>query len=217
MQDEKGFAVIFLVIGAVLLVIVLVIGGNFISKSPNSQSTGQSTTSSRNSQDQSHGNENAGGGNPKAYNQNAVFYNDSGIVIEHNFPGENNLSSEESEMYVYNESGSEITFTKTSMDYLIDGVAQGGKSGTWELFPDWRSWEMIQYTNIGEQYNDDTPLVVKPGQKAKIHYHYNVGNSSGDHADQSSSSPVSESQSVQINLAFTQDGKTQTINQTLEK
>ena len=133
MHDEKGFAVIFVVIGAVLLVIALVIGGNFISKSPNNQGIGQPTTSSGNFQGQPHGNE--GGSSPKTYNQNAVFYNEGGIIIEHNFPGENNLSSEESEMYVYNESDLEIVFTKTSMDYLIDGVAQGSKSGTWELYP----------------------------------------------------------------------------------
>lgn len=205
---SKGFAPILVIIVIVLVAAAFVGGGAFFgnkSKSadkehqpPGSQETGYSDTSSGFGHEADRGDQRGGG-------RGAVFYNENGVVIEHYFPGENNLSSEESEMYVYNETPSEITFTKTSMDYLINGVAQGGKSGTWELFPNARSWDKIQYTNISEEYYDGTPLVVKPGQKAKIHYHYDVEGSSGS------------GESVKINLAFTQNGSNQTIDRKLER
>lgn len=218
MHDEKGFAVIFVVIGAVLLVIALVIGGNFISKSPNNQGTGQSTTSSGNFQGQPHGSESAGGESLKVYSQNAVFSNEGGVVIEHYFPGENHLSTEESEAYVYNESNSPVVFTTTIINYLLNGVSQNSSSGTWELFPTASSWEKIQYTNIGEQNYDGTPLVVEPGQKAKIHFHYNVeGTNHESGSSRESQSSIKGNQSVSILLVFTQDNETKTIEQTLEK
>jgi len=208
MRKSEGFAAVLVMFGIVLVVAAFVVGGIFFSNKDKEEthSLGQPLTSIGDFQDKEHGSQ---GGKSAVFSDaganDGVFYNENGIVIEHNFPGENNLSSEESEMYVYNETDSEITFTKTSMDYLINGVAQGGKSDTWELFPDARSWDKIQYTNIGEGYGDGTPLVVSPGQKAKIHYHYDtVGGSA-------------QSESVQINLAFTQDGTTQAINKTLER
>ena len=139
--------------------------------------------------------------------QNPVFYQQNGLTLEFYWPlGDlSNLSADETEILAYNESGEVIEFKTPKITFTENGVPRAQISGTWEKFPSRYSWDRIEYISIPPSLYTGEPLLVYPGEKAKIHWHLE-GIASTD-----------TNQSVALVLAVETGVGTETITQTLVK
>lgn len=163
-----------------------------------------------------------GNSTPAAYRQNVTpqqqfsgpsattttIFEQDGVSFEHFWPLDQlnqNLKADESEIIVHNRGNQAVEFSSVAMDYFIAGAQMPDYSGTWEKFPDDVSWEKIEYLNIGAQYYKGERLALEPGQKGKIHYHYQVQPSQSQNPDQK----------IKLNLAFMIAGKPYKLDQEL--
>ena len=137
--------------------------------------------------------------------QNAVFYDQNGLTLEYYWPldDQSNLSADETEILAYNESDEAIEFTLPNMTFTENGRLRTQFSGTWEKFPSRYSWERIEYISIPPSSYQGEPLLVHPGEKAKIHWHLE-GVTSAD-----------TNQSVALDLTVTTGARTETITRAL--
>lgn len=103
------------------------------------------------------------------------FYNKDGIALQHYWPGEESFSNEETEILLFNESGSNLEVKSFNLDYSVEGKTYPHKSGTWEKFPTIESWERNEYIMISPQYYKGEQLLIAPNQKGKLHWHINFG------------------------------------------
>lgn len=139
----------------------------------------------------------------------AIFHQDGKVVFEHYWPLDllaQHLKADESEMVVYNDGDSNIQITSTDMKFLLDGKSYSQYSGTWEKFPSRTSWEKLEYINIKSDYYKNEPLILQPGQKAKIHYHYKFD-----------TDIANKKHAVQINLKYKLNGLEKNIDKKLER
>lgn len=116
------------------------------------------------------------------YGNRTPFYSSGGIKMEYYWPQDPiapNLSAEETEFLVYNETAGTMEITSLTINYTIGGAAVPIYSGTWESFPSRQSWERMAYVNIG-QASYAGSLRLGPGEKGKIHHHI-TRSGSGDH------------------------------------
>lgn len=63
------------------------------------------------------------------------FYSEDGLSLTHSWPGEGNFSNEETEVLLFNESGSSVEVKSFDLTYTVEGKNYPHKSGTWEKFP----------------------------------------------------------------------------------
>ena len=104
-----------------------------------------------------------------------AFYQDGQVIFEHYWPldpASNHLKADESEILVYNDGTVPVQIISPDMIFFLDGKSYPQYSGTWERFPSRTSWERIEYINIDPEHYHNEPLILQPGQKGKIHYHY---------------------------------------------
>lgn len=101
-----------------------------------------------------------------------VLYQQEGLTFEHYFPYTGSLKGDESEILVYNQGTMPIQITSSDMKFIVEGRTYEQYSGTWEKFPSKQSWERIDYINIKPPYYQGQPLILEPGQKGKLHWHY---------------------------------------------
>ena len=113
------------------------------------------------------------------------------------------LSADETEILVYNESDEAIEFKTPRMRFTENGSPRAQISGTWEKFPSRYSWDRIEYISIPPSLYQGEPLLVHPGEKAKIHWHLERITS------------ADTNQSVALDLTVTIGVRTETITQTL--
>ncbi len=142
---------------------------------------------------------------PKLMNEK-VFFEKGNIQFEHYWPNSGSLGSDESEILVYNEGNVSVQIVSTDMKFIAGGKTYTQYSGTWEKFPSRASWDRIEYTNIQPNYYKGEPLIIQPGQKGKIHYHYQFG---GDISQQQ--------QAVKINIVYNHGGKEESIDMELKR
>ena len=137
--------------------------------------------------------------------QNPVFYQQNGLTLEFYWPLSDlsNLSADETEILAYNETGEVIEFKAPKMTFTENGIPRAQFSGTWEKFPSRFSWDRIEYISIPPSPYQGEPLLVYPGEKAKIHWHLE-GIASTD-----------TNQSVSLTLTVETGARTETITQTL--
>ena len=142
---------------------------------------------------------------PPQVNTDSIFFERDGVTFEHNWPDteSKSLKGDESEIFVYNENDNNIEFIATNMIFFVGETSYNIYSGTWEKFPSRNSWDRIEQINIGQGYSGE-PLILEPGQKGKIHYHYEFDISAED-----------PNQRVQIDLTYTLNGETKIIDQEL--
>lgn len=129
-----------------------------------------------------------------------ILYQQDGVTLEHYFPNTGSLKSDESEILVYNRGNVTVQITSSDMKFIVEGRTYEQYSGTWEKFPSQQSWEKIDYVNIKPPYYQGQPLVLEPGQKGKLHWHY-----------QFESDIRGKEQAVDIEITFTSGGKSITI------
>ncbi|QQG39663.1 MAG: hypothetical protein HYS81_04820 [Candidatus Aenigmatarchaeota archaeon] len=122
-----------------------------------------------------------------------IFFSKDGVSMEHYWPSTYSLKGDESEMLIYNEGGERVSIVSVEMTFTAGGRTYEQYSGTWEAFPSRQSWERIDYVNMHPDYYKGEPLVLEPGQKGKVHYHYRFGDVSGE-------------QSVSIDLTYKAGG-----------
>ena len=137
--------------------------------------------------------------------QNSVFYEQNGLTLEYYWPldDSSNLSADETEILAYNESDEAIEFVMPQMTFTEGGSPRAQISGTWEKYPSRNSWDRIEYISIPPSLYQGEPLLLQPGEKAKIHWHLE-GITSTD-----------TNQSVALDLTVTTGARTETITQTL--
>lgn len=133
------------------------------------------------------------------YGYREAFWQKEGISLQHYWPGEENFSNEETEILIFNDSNVSIQIKSFSLDYSVEGKVYPHKSGTWEKYPSKTSWEKLEYLNISPQYYKGEQLIVKPGEKGKLHWHILFG-----------PTPMSGKQTVHVKLTLLK--KSQTIN-----
>src|SRR3989338_10419930 len=134
-----------------------------------------------------------------------TFYKDGNIVFDHHWPNTQSLGGDESEVFVYNDGNSVFQVKSTDMVFVAGGKSYSQYSGTWEKFPSRSSWERIEYINIHPNYYKNEPLVLQPGQKGKIHYHYQFP---GD---------ISGKQEAKIKITYLVGGEEKKVDQTLTR
>ncbi len=138
-----------------------------------------------------------------------AFYQDGQVIFEHYWPldpASKYLKADESEILVYNDGNVAVQITSTDMVFFLDGKSYSQYSGTWEKFPSRSSWERIEYLNIHPNYYHNEPLILQPGQKGKIHYHYKFDTDISN-----------KKHSVQIDLTYKINGVEKEIHQKLER
>ena len=137
--------------------------------------------------------------------QNPVFYEQNGLTLEYYWPldDRSNLSADETEILAYNESDEAVEFKTPEMTFMENGTLRAQFSGTWEKFPSRYSWDRIEYIAIPPSLYQGEPLLVHPGEKAKLHWHLERITS------------TDTKQSVVLDLTVTTGGRTETIRQTL--
>ena len=137
--------------------------------------------------------------------QNPVFYEQNGLTLEYYWPldDRSNLSADETEILAYNESDAAIEFKMPKVTFMENGTPRAQFSGTWEKFPSRYSWDRIEYIAIPPSLYQGEPLVVHPGEKAKLHWHLERISS------------TDTNQSVVLDLTVATRGRTETIRQTL--
>lgn len=135
----------------------------------------------------------------------SVFFQENNLVLEHYWPNDAFLKDDESEILAYNEGSSPIQFISPDMVFYIDEQAFNQYSGTWEKFISRQSWDRTEYINIEPDYYKNEPLVLQPGEKGKLHWHYQFPPG------------LSGKPAVSIKLQILKDGKTTVIDQRLTK
>ena len=143
--------------------------------------------------------------NSKLEAPSSMFYQQNGLTLEYYWPLDEQgfLSDSETEILASNESGEAIEFKSPTVTFLENGSQRGQTSGTWEKFPSRYSWDRIEYISIPPSSYQGDPLLVEPGEKAKIHWHMeNVTSADTD-------------QSVAIDLTVTTATGTESISQTI--
>ena len=133
---------------------------------------------------------------------NEYFYSKDDISLKHTWPGEGNFSNEETEILLFNESSSSIEVKSFNLEYQVEGKTYPHKSGTWEKFPSKTSWEKIEYIMLSPQHYKGEPLILKPGQKGKLHWHMEFG-----------SQPLDGKQIIQLKLTLLKGNETITIDE----
>jgi hypothetical protein len=105
--------------------------------------------------------------------QSSGFYELNGLTLEYYWPLDerSNLSADETEILAYNEGDSAIEFLATRMTFTESGRIRAQSSGTWEKYPSRFSWDRIEYISIPPSSYNGEPLLVQPGEKARIHWH----------------------------------------------
>ena len=136
--------------------------------------------------------------------QTPVFYQQNGLTLEYHWPLDdlNHLSAEETQILAYNESDEAIEFIMPQMSFTENGSPRAITSGTWEKFPSRYSWDRIEQIFLLSSYQGE-PLIVQPGEKAKIHWHLERITS------------TDTNQSVALDLTVTTGARTETITLTL--
>ena len=136
--------------------------------------------------------------------QTPVFYQQNGLTLEYHWPLDdlNHLSAEETQILAYNESDEAIEFIMPQMSFTENGSPRAITSGTWEKFPFRHSWDRIEQIFLLSSYQGE-PLLVQPGEKAKIHWHLERITS------------TDTNQSVALDLTVTTGARTETITLTL--
>ena len=115
---------------------------------------------------------------PREENNRALFpggiilHRQEGVTFEHYFSNMGSLKSDEAEILVYNGGNAAVQITSSDMKFIVAGRTYEQYSGTWEKFPSIDSWEKIDYVNIHPRYYQNQPLILEPGQKGKLHWHY---------------------------------------------
>ena len=120
-----------------------------------------------------------------------VLHRQDGVTFEHYFPNTGSLKSDESEILIYNERNIAVQVVSSDMKFILGGKTYEQYSGTWEKFPSKQSWERMEQVNIKPLYYQGQPLILEPGQKGKLHWHYQFG---GDISG--------KEQAVEINVAY---------------
>ena len=137
--------------------------------------------------------------------QNPVFYEQNGLTLEYYWPldDRSNLSADETEILAYNDSDEAIEFKTPNIAFTENGSTRVQFSGTWEKFPSRFSWDRIEYISIPPSLYKGEPLLVLPGEKAKIHWHLEPITS------------IDNDQSVVLELTVTTGAGTKIITQRL--
>ncbi|MEK6950960.1 MAG: hypothetical protein AABX13_04530 [Nanoarchaeota archaeon] len=143
---------------------------------------------------------------PALFPGGTVIQQQEGVTFEHYFPNTGSLKSDESEILIYNQGKAAVQITSSDMKFILDGKRYEQYSGTWEKFPRQQSWERMEYVNIHPRYYAQEPLILQPGQKGKLHWHYQFGQDIQN-----------KPQAVEIDIIYTLGGKKQVINQRLTK
>ena len=101
-----------------------------------------------------------------------VFYEQNGLTLEYYWPLDErgNLSADETEVLVYNESEEAIEFTIPKMTFIENGIPLAKSSGIWEKFPSRASWVRSESISIPPSPYQGETLRVLPGEKAKFHW-----------------------------------------------
>ena len=137
--------------------------------------------------------------------QTPVFYEQNGLTLEYYWPldARSNLSADETEILAYNDSDETIEFIMPKMTFTENGSPRAQFSGTLEKFPSRMSWDRIEYISIPPSSYQGEPLLVRPGEKAKLHWHLERITS------------TDTIQSVALVLTITTGVRTETITRTL--
>lgn len=191
----KGFAALPIVIGVVVFLGLLWIAGSYLKDNPPVQRD-QSPLSPPHQAESEQTNPDLGAGVSKP------FYSKDGLYLTHTWPGAQFFSNEETEILVFNESGSQVEVKSFDLTYSVEGKTYPHKSGTWEKFPRKDNHERIEYINISPQYYQGQPLALAPGQKGKLHWHIQFG-----------STPLDGKQTVKVKLTLLKDGQTINIDE----
>ena len=103
-----------------------------------------------------------------------ILHRQDGVTFEHYFPNTGSLKGDESEILMYNEGNAVVQVTSSDMKFIVAGRTYEQDSGTWEKFPSIQSWERIEQVNIKPPYYQGQHLILEPGQKGKLHWHYQI-------------------------------------------
>lgn len=133
-----------------------------------------------------------------------VLYNQDQVIFEHYWPNTASLKGDESEILVYNEGVVPVQITSSNQIFILGNQPYSQYSGTWEKFPSRQSWNRIDYVNINPNYYTGQPLLLEPGQKGKLHWHYQF---KGDLS--------TEQQAAEIAITFTRQGKSYSLDRKL--
>lgn len=189
----KGFAALPIIIIIVVILLGFFMAGSFFKGSENKHSdfTSSSPSSKEDHQISSGG-----------YGYREALWEKGGISLQHYWPGEGNFSNEETEILIFNDSNESFQIKTFNLDYAVEGKVYPHKSGTWEKYPSKTSWEKLDYLNISPQYYQGEKLIVKPGEKGKLHWHINFG-----------PNPLSGQQTIELKLTLQKGSETLTIDE----
>ena len=143
------------------------------------------------------------------YGNRTPFYKKGGVSFEYYWPLDPiapNISAEETEILVHNESGQPVTMTSVALDYYVKGDHYLPPPGSWEKFASRQSWERTEY-RIFNAGAIAPPFQLPPGEKGKLHYHIQFGERPS----------ADKPQSAKINISFTLGGVPHTLDETLTR
>ncbi|MDA0263506.1 MAG: hypothetical protein O3A93_05110 [Chloroflexi bacterium] len=134
-----------------------------------------------------------------------VFYQQNGLILEYYWPLDepDNLSTQETQILAYNESGETIEFKSVTISFVEGGAARAQTSGTWERFPSRVRWDRNEYISIPPSRYEGEPLRLLPGEKAKLQWYLE------------GVSGIDAGQSVAIDLTVVGERGTLSIKETL--
>lgn len=178
------------IIFVAVIIIALFVGWNFLQK--------KSSVNQPQPQQSQQGHQEESGG----YGMKQPFYSKDGLSLQHYWPGNGSFSNEETEILLFNNSGSNLQVKSFDVTYAVEGKTYPHKSGTWEKFPTKTSWDKIEYINISPQYYKGEPLILTSGQKGKLHWHIQFG-----------SQPLDGKQTVTVKLTLIKDNQTINIDE----
>ena len=137
--------------------------------------------------------------------ETTVFYQQNGLTLEYYWPLDagGNLSAAETEILAYNQGDEVIEFRPPTIAFTENGKPLAQLSGIWEKFPSQYSWDRIEIIQIPPSPYRGEPLLVHPGEKAKLHWH------------QESVASSDTNQSLGLELTVTTGVLTEIISRTL--
>ena len=141
-----------------------------------------------------------------SFDNKTAFYSKDGISLTHTWPGEKNFSNEETEILLFNESNTSLEIKSFDLEYQVEGKTYPHKSEGWEKFKDQQSHERIEYIITSPQHYQGQPLILEPGQKGKLHWHIQFGNT-----------PLDGKQTIQLKLSLLKGNETITIDEAFHR
>lgn len=151
-----------------------------------------------------------GEGSGERYGNRTPFHKRDGVSFEYYWPLDpvaGQMSEEETEVLVHNESGKPVAITSVGLEYTLAGRRYVPPSGSWEKFASRQSWDRTEYRIFNNSGAIIPPFHLAAGEKGKLHYHIQF-------AEQPSKA---KTQSVGVKVGFAVGGVSYTLEETISR